>query len=484
MAFPFIISIILSLCCSLFILFYSTLFLINKHKYKNLPPGPPTLPIIGNLHQLGPLAHRSLEKLSKKYGPILFLRFGAVPTVIASSVDSAREVLKTHDLQCCSRPLLAATAKVSYNYRDVAFSPYSDYWREMRKICVLELFSAKRVQSFGFIREEQVDLMIKSISDLLSSKETQPVVIDIREMLTSLTADTTYRICFGKSIREKEGIDSKKLQRSIIEASALMGSFYASDGMIDDHLSINKPMEQREDDIIDVLLDLQRNESKLTHNHIKAVLMNIFSAGIDTVVNTIEWVMAELIKNPRAMNKVQEEIRNRIGNKGKVSQTDIHNFSYLKMVIKEVFRLHPVGVLLIPREAISEFQINGYNIYPGTRILVNVWAIGRDPSIWTDPEVFFPERFVDDNIDYKGQNFELLPFGGGRRGCPGILWATSVVELALANLLYSFDWKLPNEMRVEDFSMEEKPGLSITRKKALTLVPIKYEFAASVMNMN
>lgn len=180
--------------------------------------------------------------------------------------------------------------------------------------------------------------------------------------------------------------------------------------------------------------------------------------------------MAELARNPRVMRKVQSEIRNKFVNRELISFKDTNHLEYLKMVIKETWRLHPPAPLLIPREGMSEFEINGYTIQPKTRLHVNVWAIGRDPDTWKDPEEFLPERFMDTNIDAKGHNFELLPFGSGRRICPGMYMGTSMAEFGLANLLYHFDWKLPEGMLVD---MEEAPGLSVNKKNELLLVPIK-----------
>lgn len=204
---------------------------------------------------------------------------------------------------------------------------------------------------------------------------------------------------------------------------------------------------------------------------------NIFLAGVETGAITIVWAMAELARHPRVMKKAQEEIRSCIGNKTRVSESDIDKLEYLKMIVKETMRLHPPGPLLIPREAMSSFSINEYEIEPKTRIQVNVWAIGRDPKIWRNPEEFFPERFIDNPIDFKGQNYELLPFGGGRRGCPGISMGLATVELALANLLFCFDWKLPFNMKEEELNMEEASGLSTYKKAALLLVPVQYQTA-------
>jgi len=186
------------------------------------------------------------------------------------------------------------------------------------------------------------------------------------------------------------------------------------------------------------------------------------------------WTMAELAKNPLVMRKVQSEIRNKFENRELISFEDIEQLHYLKTVIKETWRLHPPAPLLLPREVMSEFEINGYTMQPKTQIHVNVWAIGRDPNTWKDPEEFLPERFIDSNIDTKGQNFELLPFGGGRRMCPAMYMGTTMVEFGLANLLYHFDWKLPEGMKVEDMDMEEAPGLTVNKKNDLLLVPVKY----------
>uniref|UniRef100_A0A0D3DAZ8 Cytochrome P450 n=1 Tax=Brassica oleracea var. oleracea TaxID=109376 RepID=A0A0D3DAZ8_BRAOL len=208
---------------------------------------------------------------------------------------------------------------------------------------------------------------------------------------------------------------------------------------------------------------------------------NILLGGVETSAITLTWAMTELSRNHRVMKKVQSEIRNhqseirnQMGNKSIISFDDTDKLTYLKMVIKETWRLHPPIPLLSPREALSEFEINGYTIKAKTRLHVNVWAIGRDPDTWKDPEEFFPERFMDNSIDAKGLNFELLPFGSGRRICPAIFMGTTMVECGLANMLYNFDWKLPEGIMVEDIEMEESPGLSVSKKNELLLVPMKY----------
>ncbi|GLT66927.1 hypothetical protein SLA2020_392670 [Shorea laevis] len=473
------------------------------------PPGPRKLPIIGNLHQIGAVPHQSFAEMSKKHGPVMLVHLGFVPTLIVSSADAAKELLKAHDLDCCGRPPLTGARKLSYNYLDVAFTAYGDYWREMRRLYVTELLSIKRVQSFRFIREEEVEFLIKSISEF--SKLRTPV--NLSEKLMSLTADVTCRVAFGKSFKESGYEDfGADVEEEIREAVAMLGSFSASDffpyfgwivdritglhrrlernfkkldaffqKVLDDHLCSGRRItEEGHEDIIDVLIKIGKYETvsgteKITHNHIKAILMDIFLGGSGTAAISMAWAMAELAKNPRVMKKAQEEIRNSVGNKGKVSETDIEKLPYLKAVVKENWRLHPPGTLLSPREAVTRFNVSGYTIDPKTRIQVNVWAIGRDPNVWESPQEFYPERFLDSPIDFKGQNYEFLPFGSGRRICPVVHTAVAVVELTLANLLYCFDWKLPEGMTEADICMEEEAGLSVYKKVPLKLIPVEYQ---------
>lgn len=203
-------------------------------------------------------------------------------------------------------------------------------------------------------------------------------------------------------------------------------------------------------------------------------MQNIFLAGVDTAAITVVWAMTELMKNPNAMKKAQEEIRQLMAGKDRVSEQDIESLKYLEMVLKETLRLHPPAPLLLPKETTANTQVLGYHIKKGTRVYINAWAIGRDSKTWQQPEKFSPERFEERPIEYKGQNFELIPFGGGRRMCPGINMGMATVELALANMLHCFDWKLPDGMRREDISMEEGAGLTSFKKIPLKLVPVAF----------
>ncbi|XVF82306.1 hypothetical protein PTKIN_Ptkin16aG0035700 [Pterospermum kingtungense] len=409
----------------------------------------------------------------------------------------AREIMKTHDLNFCSRPTLRGQQKLSYNGLDLVFSPYDAYWREIRKICVIHLFNSNRTLLQRPIREDEVARMIEKISK--SAIGSRPV--NLSETVLCLTSTIICRVGFGKRY-EEEGVERSRFHALLNETQAMFGIFFYSDyipfmgwvdrvsgllgrleknfkdfdtfyqELIDEHLDPNQPKPEQED-ILDVLLQIRRDRAfqvDLTLEHIKAVLMNVFVAGTDTSSATLVWAMTFLMKNPRCMKIVQEEVRSLIGNKGFVDEDDIQGLPYLKAVIKETFRLQTTVPLLVPRETIKECNIGGYTIPAKTLVFVNAWAVGRDPEAWENPEDFYPERFIGSSIDYKGLDFELIPFGAGRRGCPGIYMGIATVELALANLLYKFGWDIPVGMNKDDLDFEVIPGITMHKKNALRLV--------------
>jgi len=193
----------------------------------------------------------------------------------------------------------------------------------------------------------------------------------------------------------------------------------------------------------------------------------MFVGGTDTSSTILEWSMAELVKNPSIMKRAQEEVRKVVNKKSKIDVNDINKMDYLKCILKETLRLHPPLPLSVPRETITSVKIGGYDISAKTKVFVNTWAIQRDPKVWERPEEFIPERFEDSPMDYKGQDFEFIPFGGGRRGCPGMTFGVAAVENVVANLLCWFDWKLLGE----DLDMTEINALTASKKIPLHLVP-------------
>lgn len=199
-------------------------------------------------------------------------------------------------------------------------------------------------------------------------------------------------------------------------------------------------------------------------------IQDLIAGGTESSAVTVEWAMSELLKQPHIFEKATEELDQVIGNDRWVDEKDIPNLPYIEAIVKETMRMHPVAPMLVPRLSREDSTIDGYDIPAGTRILVNVWTIGRDPTIWEAPNEFKPERFIGKAIDVKGNNFELLPFGAGRRMCPGYSLGLKVIQVSLANLLHGFKWKLPHGMKAEDLNMDEIFGLSTPRKVLLEVV--------------
>ncbi|KAK8527110.1 hypothetical protein V6N12_054335 [Hibiscus sabdariffa] len=494
----------LPLCFTLVVFIFMVFKLGMRTKTKdspqNLPPAPWKLPLIGHLHHLlFCLPYRRLAELAERHGPVMHLQLGELSHVVVSSPEFAKEVMKTHDLNFANRPFLLVPEIIWYNFSDIAFSPYGASWRQLRKVCTLELLSTKRVQSFRSIREEHVSSFIRSIFSMTGSE------INIGEMLRNLSYSITLSSVFGTRCKQHETFistvtkvlklfhgfsiadlyPSVKLLPVITGMRAKLKRFHHDlDGMlesiIEEHRVRNTNPKNDDDvteDLVDVLLKLQSHgdfEFPLTTDNIKAVVLDILIGGTETSSATVEWAMSEMIKSPRILEKAQAEVRQVYRITGDVNESKLHELKYLKLVIKETLRLHPPAPLLLPRENSERCEINGYEIPAKTKVIVNAWAIGRDSNHWNEAERFNPERFTDSTVDYKGANFELIPFGAGRRMCPGMSYALSVVELPLAQLLYHFDWKVPNGMKNEDLDMSEAVGVTVARKRDLHLIPAPY----------
>ncbi|KAL9228385.1 hypothetical protein vseg_003974 [Gypsophila vaccaria] len=466
---------------------------------KKYPPCPKKLPFLGNLHQMqGDLPYKILQRLSKEYGPLMLLQLGSVPTLVISSAKVARQIFKPHDLIFSSRPALYIPKRLSYECNDLTFAPYGEHWKEVRKLVLLEMLSVKRVQSFTTTRQEEVGNMINSIV------QSYPSPVNLSKIAPTLTNGVICRIAFGTKYDNGIEGSSDKVKFEIHEIfhaiQTLQGRFNVADfypwlgwflnkfNGVDSSLEKNfKEMDKFFDKIIkehqetvddhetfvSVLLRLQKDPDQtiaLTDNQVKGLLMDMFIAGTDTSSATLVWIMTELIRNPSIMKKAQDEVRQVINGKQRVEESDLPNLPYLKLIIKETLRLHPAAPLLVPRETIESFKFQEYDIPAKTRVFVNAKAISTDPNVWDNPTKFDPERFANSLIDYKGHDFELIPFGVGRRGCPGMNFAILLIEITLANFLYRFDWSLPEGMTKEDVDMSEATGFTVRKKEPLLLV--------------
>uniref|UniRef100_A0A2N9IWF3 Cytochrome P450 n=1 Tax=Fagus sylvatica TaxID=28930 RepID=A0A2N9IWF3_FAGSY len=400
------------------------------------------------------------ECLAEKFGPIIYLQLGEIPTVVVSSARLAKEVMKTHDLAISSRPQIFSAKLLLYDCTDLAFAPYGAYWRHMRKVCILELLSVKRVQSYSFVRKEEVARLVHRVA------ESYPSTTNLTKLLGLYANGIVCRVAIGRDFSAGGEYDRRGFHKMFEEFQVLLGGFSIGDffpSMEFIHsLTGMKSRLQNNFQLFDKFFDQRMtDEMPLTTDNIKAIILDMFAGGTDTTSITLDWGMTELIMNPKVMKRAQAEVQGIVGERRTVSESDLPQLHYIKAVIKEIFRLHPAAPVLVRRESMEDVKIDGYNIPAKTPFFINAWAIGRDPESWDNPDIFEPERFMRSTVNFKGQHYELTPFGAGRRSCPAITFGTASVELALAQLLHSFDWELPPGTTAKDLDMTQVFGITI-----------------------
>ncbi|CAM6018243.1 unnamed protein product [Sphagnum balticum] len=468
----------------------------KKHVASKLPPGPKGLPIIGNLHQLGgPNLHKKLWEMAKKYGPIMYLRLGSFPLVVVSSAEAAHEFLKVQDKVWSSRPPSIATKLISYNYKGIVSTPYGAHWRHMRKICRLELFSIKRIESFRESRAKEFSQMVRSI--MADSDQGKVVELDVK--LGHLAANLVTHMLLGERFFESEQ-NVLKFKETIFKvfslSTMLLGDFFPwlewvstvtgykahimkvkaeGETPLQEFLELKKIQlnthaqlgMNKFENFLDVLMAQNSSEDcnkRLSDESIKAMIRQLLTAGTDTSSITVEWGIAELLRHPSVATKLREELDSVVGKDRVVNETDIINLPYLQAVTKEVFRLHPPTPLLIPHQSIEATVVapQGFELPKSTRMFVNVYAIQRDPMVWERPLEFDPERFMKNpEIDVRGAHYQLLPFGSGRRQCPAMGVGILFVQMGLARIMHSFDLSLPQAQDPENLDITERFAINI-----------------------
>ncbi|XP_004511453.1 geraniol 8-hydroxylase-like [Cicer arietinum] len=493
-------ALIILLICIIIHVLRSFVSKTRKTNYK-LPPGPSPLPIIGNLLELGDKPHKSLAKLAKLHGPIMSLKLGQITTVVVSSAEMAKEVLLTHDHFLSNRTIPQSVSVLNHENYSLAFMPVTPLWRDLRKICNGQLFAHKTLDASQDVRRNKVQHLIAEIKESSQKGE----AVDIGTAVFKTTINLLSNTIFSVDLVQSAGIagEFKDLVTNITKfvGTPNLADYFPILKRVDpqgikrrqaknvekvldifDRL-VNQRLKLRENtnvdshnDMLDALLNISTENKMMDKTIIEHLSHDLFVAGTDTTTSTLEWAMTELVLNPEVMSKATKELELTIGRGKPVEESDITKLPYLQAILKETFRLHPPVPLLLPRKADRDVNICGYIIPKDAQVLVNVWTIGRDSSIWGNPNLFYPERFLVSDIDVKGRNFELAPFGGGRRICPGMQLAMRMLLLMLGSLINTFDWKLEDGMSIEDVDIDDKFGITLQKAQPLRVVPVKINF--------
>ncbi|XP_047051576.1 desmethyl-deoxy-podophyllotoxin synthase-like [Lolium rigidum] len=442
-----------------------------------------------------------MRDLARRHGPLMLLRLGEIRVVVASSASAAREVLKTHDSIFATRPE-TSTMKAVKGIRGgmgIIMAPQGEHWSMVRKLCVNELLSARQIRSFQGTREAEAGRLVASVA-LASSSQSQPVnfgshlatylhdVVVLAVVGNRITDREAFIACLDDSIRATAGLSLADLFPSSGLARAFGGSRtrrlkalskrlrHALDGVLAEQGARRSggPGGNRDEDLLDVMLRIQAEGTPLEMGTIRTVIIDLFAAGMETSTTTLQWAMAEMMRNPKVLGRATAEVRATLAGQSRVTEKALPELRYMQLVIKETLRLHMAAPLLLPRECQESCRVLGYDVPKGAMVLVNAWAIARDTENWgPDAEEFRPERFeeADDSavVNFKGQHFQFLPFGAGRRSCPGMMFSLAAMELALASLLFHFDWELPEGTVPAELDMTEKFGITARKKTDLLL---------------
>ncbi|GFP93254.1 cytochrome p450 98a2 [Phtheirospermum japonicum] len=463
----------------LFPFLFVFIFLLNHFHYRlrfRLPPGPRPWPVVGNLYDIKPVRFRCFSEWAQSYGPIISVWFGA-------TLNSR------------------SAAKFSRDGQDLIWADYGPHYVKVRKVCTLELFSPKRLETLRPIREDEVTAMVESIYEYSTTLQNDNVgkSLVLKKYLGAVAFNNITRLAFGKRFVNSQGIIDKQGQefKAIVANGLKLGASlamaehipwlrwmfpldeeaFAKHGerrdrltrdIMEEHTLARHKTGGAKQHFFDALLTVQ-DKYDLSEDTIIGLLWDMITAGMDTTAISVEWAMAELIKNPRVQKKAQDELDRVIGHERVMTELDFSNLPYLQCVAKEALRLHPPTPLMLPHRANANVKIGGYDIPKGSNVHVNVWAVARDPEVWNNPSEFRPERFLEEDVDMKGHDYRLLPFGAGRRVCPGAQLGINLVTSMIGHLLHHFDWAAPSTQ--QEIDMGENPGLVTYMRTPLEAIP-------------
>ncbi|XP_057973033.1 cytochrome P450 81Q32-like [Malania oleifera] len=508
----------------IFLLQYFVLFLalslLSDHvrrKILNHPPVPFSyLPFIGHLYLFNKPLHRALSQISARHGPLVLLRFGSRRVLLVSSPSAAQECFTKNDVVFANRPRFLAGKHLGYNFSTLSWSSYGDHWRTLRRISSLEILSAHRLQTLSGIRSDEVRSLIRRLFREGYTHSAANRSVDMKSAFFELMLNVLMRMMVGKRYCGESSVDmeeAKRFKQIVTETFQLMRASNVEDylpatrwmglgrtekkmmelqkkrdklvqDLIEEHRRMLESSngedywncEGGKKTMIEVLLTLQKKDPLYYTDYlIQGMLMAFLSAGTDTSAATMEWALSLLLNNPHVLKKAQVEIDEHVGFGRLIDESDVDKLPYLRCIIKETQRMYPATPLLPLHESSKECKVGDFHIPSGTILLVNLWGIQNNPEIWSEPTKFHPERFQGKEGDQDG--FKLMPFGSGRRSCPGQGLAIRVVGFALASLLQCFEWERNGEEMID---MSEGPGMTMPKLNPLVA---KYRPRKAMMNV-
>ncbi|VVB10491.1 unnamed protein product [Arabis nemorensis] len=473
---------ILTFIC-LFTTLFIFVFVFFFTKPKNgidLPPSPPSLPIIGHLHLLltAPI-HKCFHKISSKYGPFLHLRIFHVPVVLVSSASVAYEIFKDHDMDVSFRGAVAIDECLVFGSFGLLRAPYGDYWKSIKKIIVTKGIGPQALERSRDVRTVELERFYKNLLDKATEKQSVDIGVEARR----LVVNTLGKLSMGSSFSEGVSVSDFTVELAALSANFFVAQIFHKplekvgisllkyqimevshrfEEVLENILvKYEEKMDEHQgNEFMDALLAAYRDENaeyKITRYHIKALFAELFFGAGDTSSQTTQWAMAEIINNPKILERLREEIDFVVGKSRLLQETDLPKLPYLQAVIKETLRLHPVAPVLS-----REFQqgckigFGGFYIPEGTSLVINAYAVMRDPEFWRDPNEFKPERFLEQEEEKRDKALKFLAFGAGRRACPGSNLASILVETAVGVMVQCFDWDIEGGKKV---NIEEASGL-------------------------